>query len=198
MSEKYTGIKFSVKLLSGNKELEKAKELLKWCNAFYKMGIASPEGKIAGNISCRTKRGFLITPSGQDFSRLTEKELVEVIEVSEKNQTVKAIGEMKPSSEAFLHAGIYGARKDVNAILHGHNSIVTKHAKEFGLVETIKEQPYGTIELKNEVLKVLGKNKLVQMKNHGFIAMGSSLEEAGRIAVALHKKALAWIERHGY
>lgn len=189
MAEKYSGLKFEVELENGKRELEKARKLIKWCKAFYKMGIASPQGNVAGNISVRTKLGFLITPSGNDFAKITVQELVEVIGVNEETRIVKAIGRINPSSEAFLHAGIYNKRKDVNAILHGHNSIVTEHARGLGIPETEKEEPYGTIELKNAVLKILNDYNLLQMKNHGFIALGTSLREAGKRAQELCKKA---------
>ena len=189
MPEKYSGVKFSTELSEGERELENAPELLKWCRAFYRMGIASPGGEIAGNISVRTEKGFLITPSGHNFSKLTENELVEVIEVNEGKKIIRAVGKANPSSEAFLHAGIYSARPGVNAILHGHNSAVTKNPEKFGLAETAREQPYGTVALRNEVLKVLGENKLVQMKGHGFIAMGAAMDEAGKIAEGLYRKA---------
>ncbi len=189
MGEKYTGVKFSVEPVEGKRELEKARDLIKWCRAFYSMGIASPQGNVAGNISVRTKRGFLITSSGHDFSKLTVQELVEVIEVDEETHTIKAVGGVNPSSEAFLHAGIYEKRSDVNAILHGHNDIVTRHAQELGIPETEREQPYGTIALRNEVLKILDGHMVLQMKNHGFISLGKSLGEAGQRAEELYKKA---------
>ncbi len=189
MGEDYSGVKFAVELKNGERETKKAQELIKWCRAFYKMGIASPQGNVAGNISVRTKRGFLITPSGHNFSKITAQELVEVIEVNEETRTVKAIGALNPSSEAFLHAGIYNKRKDVNAILHGHNDTVTKHAAELGIPETEKEEPYGTIALRKAVLKILNAHNLLQMKNHGFIALGKSLEEAGCRAIELYEKA---------
>lgn len=190
MPEEYTGIKFEVELKEGKRDTSNASELIEWCRALYQMGLASGFGKeVAGNISCRTKRGFLITPSGQNFSKITIEQLVEVIEVNEETHRIKALGIINPSSEAFLHAGIYNARKDVNAILHGHNKIITAHARELGIVETGREQPYGTVALRNEVLKILDNNNVLQMKNHGFITLGASLEKAGERARELCKKA---------
>ncbi len=188
MAGEYVGTKFSAELIGGKRELENALSLIKWCREFYKMGIASPGGTIAGNISVRTKQGFLITPSGHDFSKITENELVEVVEVIEEKRVVRAIGKANPSSEAFLHAGIYEAREEVNAVLHGHNRAVTKNPEKFGIAETEKERPYGTIELRDEALKALGKNKLLQLKGHGFIAMGASMEEAGKLAKNLFEE----------
>ena len=66
-----------------------------------------------------------------------------------------------------------------------------KHAKELGLVVTKKEWPYGTPEFFNEVLSALGKNKFFVWKNHGICSMGATMEEAGNLAVEMHKKTLA-------
>jgi len=188
MAEKFVGVKFSVEVENGKREMGNAAELVEWCRAFHKMGLATPGGVVAGNISVRTKHGFLITPSGNDFSKISVEDLVEVIAVDEGKKVIKAIGSVEPSSEAFLHAGIYSARSNVNAIMHGHNRDATENPEEFGLVETAIEQPYGTIALRDEVLKILGKNSLLQMKNHGFIALGSDLNEAGEFAKTLYWK----------
>ena len=189
MAEKFVGTKFSVELTDGKREMKNAAELIDWCRKFHGMGLASV-GDPAGNISVRTKRGFLITPSGKDFSKISAQELVEVTAVNEAEKKIKAVGSVEPSSEAFLHAGIYGKRKEVNAILHGHNPAVTKNPKKFGLVETAVEKPYGTIALRDEVLKILGNERLVQMKGHGFITMGSALNEAGKLAEMLYEKSV--------
>ncbi|MEM0360185.1 MAG: class II aldolase/adducin family protein [Candidatus Diapherotrites archaeon] len=190
MNEEYVGIKYKIELQKGKRETKNAKKIIKWCKEFYARGLVSCNGNVAGNLSVRTKKGFLITPTGQKLGEITPEQLVEVIEVNEKEHKLKAIGIQNPSSESFLHAAIYHARKDVNAIMHGHNYIVTKNPKKFGVPETKKEQPYGTLELRDEVLKILGKNNLVQMKNHGFIAMGKNIEEAGKIALNLFEKSI--------
>jgi len=188
MAEEYVGIKYSLELGEGVREAVHAGELINWCRKFHKMGIASVGGP-AGNISVRTKRGFLITPGGQNFSTITADQLVEVVEVNEENHTIKAIGIMNPSSESFLHGGIYAARKDVNAVLHGHNNIVTANSEKFEIPETKIEQQYGTEALRDEVLNILGSHWLVQMKNHGFISLGKSLSEAGKQAIGLYEKS---------
>ncbi|MCX6801498.1 MAG: class II aldolase/adducin family protein [Candidatus Diapherotrites archaeon] len=189
MPEVYVGIKYEIDLQKGERETKHADELIKWCKAFYARGLVSCGGNVAGNLSTRTKKGFLITPGGQKLGEINAGQLVEIVEVDEKAHKLKAIGIQNPSSESFLHAAIYKAGKDVNAILHGHNERVTADPKKFGVPETESERPYGTLELRDEVLKILGKNKLVQMKNHGFIAMGKDIEEAGKIAMELYKKS---------
>jgi len=189
MPEVYVGIKYDINLKNGKRETEHAEELIKWCKDFYAKGLVSCGGNVAGNLSCRTHKGFLITPGGQKLGKINSGQLVEIVELDEKAHKLKAIGIQNPSSESFLHAAIYKARKDVNAILHGHNDVVTRGPKKFGVPETGKEQPYGTLELRDEVLKILGKNKLVQMKNHGFISMGKDIEEAGKIALELYSKS---------
>jgi len=47
----------------------------------------------------------------------------------------------------------------------------------------------GTIELAKEVLKVLGNNKLIVLKNHGFVSLGATMKEAGELASVTLKRS---------
>lgn len=187
MSEEYIGVKFKPVLVKGKTEKTHASELISWCRKFFNQKIASLNGP-AGNISVRTKKGFLITPSGRNFSSLSENDLAEVIELNEETKTVKALGLLFPSSESFLHAAIYNARHDVNAVMHGHCDFITKNCAGLGIPETFKEAPYGSLESKEEVLKILKGHSFIQIKNHGFLSLGSSLEEAGENVLNQLKK----------
>ena len=62
------------------------------------------------------------------------------------------------------------------------------NAEKLGFPVTEKEYKPGTIELANEVLRILGDNDLIVIKNHGFIALGKTMKEAGDMAlVALER-----------
>ncbi|MBC7131222.1 class II aldolase/adducin family protein, partial [Candidatus Bathyarchaeota archaeon] len=78
---------------------------------------------------------------------------------------------------------IYQLRRDVNAIFHGHDELIIRNAKSIGAVETREWQPYGTLELIKSVEKVLNGNNFIVVKNHGFISLGRSMEEAGKLAL---------------
>ena len=59
----------------------------------------------SGNISLRYKNGFLITPSGQKYSSLKEKDIVYVNLDGEYNKN------QNPSSEWRFHQDIYNSKK---------------------------------------------------------------------------------------
>lgn len=146
-----------------------------------------------GNLSFRVKEGlneFIITSSGLGSKNiLTSDSFVKVVDCDVKRKIVYVHGVREPSSESLLHYRIYVLRKDVNAVFHGHDKVIVEHAKMVGAVETEDWQPYGSLELVESVEKVLGENYFIVMKKHGFISLGASMEEAGKLA--LEKKKIA-------
>ncbi len=165
-------------------ENKKNKELIEWCKKFSKYNLAPVlKNYSCGNLSFRTKKGMIITGSAVDLGKVKEKDLVEVVKCNKKKFSLEALGLKEPSSESFIHFEIYKRRKEVNAVFHGHGELILRHGKELGLPETKKFQPYGTIALLKEVIKILGKNKLIVMREHGFIAIGRTMKEAGRTAL---------------
>ena len=79
---------------------------------------------------------------------------------------------------------IYDANKDVQAVFHGYNDVIVNNAEKLGLPLTGKEFASGTIGLAKEVLKILGENKMIVLKNHGFVSLGKRMDEAGKLALA--------------
>ena len=69
----------------------------------------------SGNISARYKSGMLITVSGSANGYLDEEDIVYTDFEGKSKESGK-----KPSSEKFLHIGIYKKRPDINFILHVH------------------------------------------------------------------------------
>jgi L-fuculose-phosphate aldolase len=74
----------------------------------------------SGNISLRTPRGFLITPSGLPYAQLHPEDLVELTP-----DGATLAGQRRPSSEWQLHADLYAARPDAGAIIHTHSPHAT-------------------------------------------------------------------------
>lgn len=70
-----------------------------------------------GNISVRLDENYmLVTPSGLDYLRLTPSDMVKV-----DIKTLEFEGEIKPTSEKGLHAGLYQLRPDLGAVIHTHS-----------------------------------------------------------------------------
>ena len=77
----------------------------------------------SGNLSARHARGFCITPSAVPCHELSSEDMV----LCGRDGCVLA-GHLAPSSEWRLHAAIYAARAEVNAIVHAHSAYATAPA----------------------------------------------------------------------
>ena len=146
------------------------------------------------------KERILITPSGFEKSALKPEHLL----IVDLDGTVLQ-GDLKPSVETWMHTAIYKAREDVNAVIHTHSPYATLFASinepipavtvDFALaigheVPVTKYVPPGSKDLAQEVVKVLGKDKLVVLiRNHGAVAVGKKLEDAYHAALLLEKEA---------
>ena len=184
MAEEYCGVKFKTVfknkgILSNNKILE----LIDWCREFNKIGFTPYNTAPSGNLSFRTNNGFIISCSRADFSNIKPEDFTEVVGVDLTKGEVYANGIKEPSAESFLHNEIYRRRKDVNAVFHGHSEDFLKYGDKLSLTTTEKEQAAGTIELMQEVVKVLDKNNFVIIRNHGFLSFGDSISSAGNLAI---------------
>ena len=82
-----------------------------------------------------------------------------------------------------MHYLIYRNHKDINAVFHGHNNSIILKAEKMGIPKTRKKHDPGTKELAREVLNVIGENKLIVLKNHGFLSLGKTMQEAGELAL---------------
>jgi len=160
-------------------------ELKEWSEKFQKNGLTPEfEGNYTGNLSFRSKEGFVITASGlKNKENLTDACFVYVKDYYQKTNTFYVEGKKKPSSESIMHYLIYKTCKDINAVFHGHNDLIVKNSDKLKLPITKKEYEWGTIELAKEVLKVLDDNKLIVLKNHGFVSLGKTMKEAGELAL---------------
>jgi ribulose-5-phosphate 4-epimerase/fuculose-1-phosphate aldolase len=165
---------------------QKIVELKEWCQKFQKNGLTPEvEGNYTGNLSFRHKDGFVITASAmKDKENLTDDCFVYVKGYDNKSNTFNVEGKKKPSSESIMHYLLYRMCVDVNAVFHGHNDLIVKYAEKLKLPVTRKEYESGTIELAKEVLKVLGDKKLIVIRNHGFVSLGTTMKQAGEQALA--------------
>ena len=190
--EEYSGVKFKpvfvLKNLPHHPFLE---ELKKWCAVFHEKGLTPPySGGSYGNLSFRTQNNsFIITGTSIGLKDTLDNScFVEVTycDMPQKNVYVKGLRE--PSSESFMHHIIYKKRTDVYAIFHGHNAPITNNADVLGIPETQEKTEYGTVALAESILNILDINNFIIIKEHGFVSMGDSLQQAGN-------QALHWLEK---
>jgi ribulose-5-phosphate 4-epimerase/fuculose-1-phosphate aldolase len=166
-------------------------ELKEWSERFQRNCLTPEiEGNYTGNLSFRSREGFVITASGlKSKENLSNDCFVYVKNYDEQSNTVYIEGSRQPSSEAVMHFLIYKTRKEINAIFHGHNDAIIMNAEKLGFPVTEREHEPGTTELAKEALKVLGAKKLIVLRNHGFVSLGRTMKEAGELALATLKRS---------
>jgi len=152
----------------------------------------------AGNLSVRTRRGFLITPTGMPYESLHPSDIVEV------GKDGQSSGSRLPSSEWRMHRGIYDARPEVEAILHCHSphataiSSLRRGIPAFHYMVAvaggidIRCAPYatfGTEELARLAVESLCDRTACLLANHGMLALAATLEKAMRLATEVENLA---------
>lgn len=142
----------------------------------------------SGNISARYADGMLITTSGSSNGYLKKSNVV--FTDFEGNSQEKG---KKPSSEKFLHIGIYKIRPEINFILHVHAPYLSSFAsagKElmapimaenvfyFGGIPLAEYALPSTMQLVDNTIKYFDKYDAVLMANHGFVVGSKTIEDA--------------------
>jgi L-fuculose-phosphate aldolase len=144
----------------------------------------------SGNISARVPftDTFLIKPSGARMECLKPEELVLV-----DLQGNKIKGKSNVSMETPIHAAIYRARKDVQAVVHTHAPTATA----FGIAKTeilplqvemfmllqngVPVVPFelpGSKALAEAIQRKMADYDAVILENHGIVTVGSTIEAA--------------------
>jgi L-fuculose-phosphate aldolase len=151
----------------------------------------------SGNVSVRSRAGFLITPSGQNMAALTGDDMVEM------GMDGGVVGAGKPSSEWRFHRDIYAAFPEAEAVVHAHSpfavalaclrrDIPAFHymvAMAGGVdIRCAAYATFGTQALSDAVLLALQDRHACLMANHGLLAWGRNLPAA--LALANEVEAL--------
>lgn len=189
----YEGVKFQfIRIGEQIPEHPWLKPLQNWCTIFDNENLApSYSGGSYGNLSFRIEKesdSFIITAANSSLKESTTNDkFYEVSQVDVENLKIYASGskEKKPSSEAMLHDAIYKRKPEVMAILHGHCTAITKHALETGIVSTHEFVESGTTKIIESVMEVLDQNNFIEIKGHGFLSLGKTIEEAGNLALKM-------------
>ncbi len=159
-----------------------------------------------GNISARIKgqNAFAITPSNYDYAKMQAEDIC-ILDF----EAQRLEGEMKPSVESGMHAGVYQTRPDVHCIIHTHQpyasalalikapipALFDEQVTRLGRsVDIISYAPSGTGFLKNAVKsKIKNGNNAYIMQNHGVLIFGGNMEQAIHNMALLEKCALTYL-----
>lgn len=141
----------------------------------------------SGNISLRLGSGMLITPTGIAPERLKPDAMVEM------SLEGAWSGSFRPSSEWHMHAAVYKAFPQAQAVVHAHpdhcvalsclrRSLPPFHymVASFGGddVPCSDYAPFGTPALAEVAVRALAERNTCLLANHGMIAYGPNLATA--------------------
>ena len=174
-----------------------ARELIVVGALLVRQGYVQASG---GNLSVRDGDGAMwITGTGTWLDRLRPTDLVPTTFDGAHE------GDVRPSSEWLLHARIYAARPDVNAVIHMHpqfsllvhasgkrtRSLTHNHAWYVGSYGQTPYHANGSDELADSAAEqlTLGHNVCL-MGHHGIAAAGESVEWALRRALNFEEAAI--------
>ena len=126
-----------------------------------------------GVISIGFGKRMIINGEINDFSDILKEEIIEIADYDPIKNNLLIIGKNKPLMETPLHWMIHHARADVNCIVQINNKKFLK--QKFPMTE--KDFKIPTIEMIKDVMKKLKDSKIVILKNHGILFVGSSIKE---------------------
>jgi len=157
----------------------------------------------SGNASARTPFGMCITPSGVAPARLDAQSNVHM-----RLDGTVIEGTLEPSSEWRMHAAIYAAHPEADAIVHCHSRHATALAccgmdiPAFHYMvavaggDSIRCAPYalfGSEELAAHAVRALDGRRACLLGNHGQIATGRDLDAALSLAIEVEELAAQYL-----
>jgi len=191
MTSENTAILFSSVFLTRGALTESGiAQLAAWGKKLTEIGAVKDT---EGNMSYRSSLGFIITGTNVALDNINGETTTEITGVvyGLHRPSVYVKGMVAPSRETLLHTQIYEAREDIRVIFHVHDNEVMARAEKLRIPVTAAEQPAGSPELAQEAVRLLKENPNIRyfiLKNHGAVALGASLDEAGKLIETMRSK----------
>ena len=178
--------------------LEQLREIVWKCN------LELPKNDLvkmtSGNVSGRDAETGLVVikPSGYSFEELTPAHMV-IVDMD--GRVVE--GNLKPSTDTDTHLYVYQHRPDVFGMVHTHSpyassfavlgqpipACLTTSAMLGGEVPLGGYAPIGGVDIGQEIIAKIGRSLAIIMQNHGVFTIGSSPQEATKMAVEVEEIA---------
>jgi len=197
-------------------ESEILAELNAWRQILFQLGLVGQDpqrydGLGFGNVSRRVgsfagaahQRRFVIsgTQTG-GLARLGPEHYVQVTECRAEENLIRAVGPVKPSSEAMTHGALYALDNHLRTVLHAHSPEIWQAAMLLGLPVTDHRVVYGTPQMAAEMQRLyqdpqVRTGGIIVMGGHpdGVVAFGAGLATAGSILVKTLAAALQVIKK---
>ena len=180
-------------------------EVLAAAKAIHRDGlVVATSGNVSARVRDSQRRSLMaITASSTSYEGMA---LGDIVVVDMEGDPV--LGDAIPSVESLVHAAVYAARADVNAIVHTHSvyasalavagipipPIIDEMVAHLG--DSVQVAQYGfpgTEELGEHVVAALSERNAVLLKNHGALAVGGSVDEAVRACQLLERLAHIYV-----
>ncbi|MDW3206958.1 MAG: class II aldolase/adducin family protein [Alphaproteobacteria bacterium] len=180
-----------MKLPGRNERQALGRRIVDTCLAMNASGIN--QGK-SGNVSARFGDAMLVTPSGVSYDALKPMDVV----LLGLDGTPVEDGQLLPSSEWRMHADIYRARPEAQAVVHAHPTFCTALAcQRIGIpafhymvavaggtdIRCSDYATFGTQALSDTMVAALRDRKACILANHGMICFETTLEKALGLAI---------------
>jgi len=168
--------------------------------AARRMNVLGINRGTSGNVSVRLDDGLLITPSALPYDTMRPRDVVALA----LDGTQRSAPHRRASAEWRLHAGVYAARPDVQAIVHAHPTCATALAclrraiPPFHYMVAVAGgsdircsgyATFGTQALAEAAVVALQDRRACLLANHGVVACGATPDDA--LALAIEVEALA-------
>lgn len=191
-----------MKLPGANERQALGRRILDACRAMNASGIN--QGK-SGNVSARFGDAMLITPSGVSYDAMKPMDMV----LTTLDGEPVGEGQLLPSSEWRMHADIYRARKESQAVVHAHPTHCTAlSCRREGIppfhymvavaggrdIRCSDYETFGTQALSDTMLTALKGRKACLLANHGMICFDKTVEAALGLAVEVETLARQYHE----
>jgi L-ribulose-5-phosphate 4-epimerase len=154
----------------------------------------------SGNVSGRDRETGLVVikPSGFSYDEMMPEHMV-VVDMC--GQVVE--GNLKPSVDTDTHLYVYQRRPDVFGMVHTHSTYastfavlgqsipacLTTCAMLGGEIPLGGFAPIGGEAIGQEIIDKIGRARAIVMQNHGVFTIGSSPQEATKMAVEVEEIA---------
>jgi 3-dehydro-4-phosphotetronate decarboxylase len=188
-------------------ENQQREDICRLAKSLYDRGLTHGS---TGNISARTARGWLLTPTGSCLGHLDPARL------SLMGWDGTHIAGDKPSKEAFLHLAMYQERARNEAVVHLHAThsvavsvladvdptnvlppLTAYYVMRIGSLPLVPYYAPGDQQLAEAVRGFAGKHHALLLANHGPVVAGSSLTAAVDAIEELEATAKLHLLLHG-
>lgn len=163
--------------------------LCQWGARLAELGLSPGE---SGNMSFRVDDGFVVSRTTAPLAGLEADDWVLVTGIDRLGNgglIVNSIGENDPSRDSAVHAAVYGAQPDTEAVFHFHVGNLDV-LSQLDVPATRKWYAAGTVESMEEIEGFLSMNpdtRYFVLVEHGTVAIGDDVDEAGRLVEQHHE-----------